>query len=159
MSVTYELSGSVSGLVAGGLVLTAGAAEQVVGANGTLFKFGSVLVAGATYEVKVKTQPTGQNCTVANGTGTTGTADVGNVAISCVTPPPPTYSISGTVSGLASGASLVAQTNGANNVTVSANGNMTFASGIASGNNYSVTVLTQPTNPAQKCHRQTRRLL
>lgn len=58
-------------------------------------------------------------------------------------PPPSTYSIGGTVSGLAG--NVVLQLNGANNLTVSASGAFTFASGLASGANYAVTVLTQPT--------------
>ncbi len=61
------------------------------------------------------------------------------------TPPPPaTYSIGGTVSGL-TGTGLVLQDNGGNNLTVSANAtSFTFATPVASGGAYSVTVLTQP---------------
>lgn len=62
----------------------------------------------------------------------------------------PTYSVGGTVTGLAGGA-LVLQNAGLNNLTVSANGAFTFSNLLASGTNYSVTVATQPTNPAQTC--------
>jgi 6-phosphogluconolactonase (cycloisomerase 2 family) len=66
-------------------------------------------------------------------------------------PPPPTqYSIGGTVSGL-SGTGLVLQDNGGDNLTVTANGAFTFATKVNSGGAYAVTVLTQPTNPAQTC--------
>src|SRR6476469_9254574 len=65
-------------------------------------------------------------------------------------PPPPTYTIGGTISGL-SGAGLVLQNNGANNLSVSADGNFTFASPVPSGGAYNVTVFTQPANPAQMC--------
>jgi len=65
------------------------------------------------------------------------------------TPPPPppltTYSIGGSLSGLASGASLVLQDNGGDNLPVPANGSFAFATAIASGAAYAVTVLTQPT--------------
>jgi uncharacterized repeat protein (TIGR03803 family) len=40
-------------------------------------------MAGATYAVTVKTQPTGETCTVSNGSGTIATASVTNIAVSC----------------------------------------------------------------------------
>ncbi|MCU0755367.1 MAG: hypothetical protein MUE46_09625, partial [Xanthomonadales bacterium] len=40
---------------------------------------------GANFNVSVLTQPTGQACTVANATGTVGTANVTNVNVSCQT--------------------------------------------------------------------------
>src|SRR6202012_4256715 len=42
----------------------------------------------ATYSVTVKTQPSGQSCTVANGTGTMGAADVTNIVVNCTTTVP-----------------------------------------------------------------------
>jgi N-acetylneuraminic acid mutarotase len=65
-------------------------------------------------------------------------------------PPPITYTIGGTVSAL-SGTQLVLQNNGGNNLPVSANGAFTFSTPIASGDRYNVTVLTQPSSPAQFC--------
>ena len=50
------------------------------------------LVDGSAYAVTVSSQPTGQICTVSNGSGTIATADVTDVAVSCedgvVVPPP-----------------------------------------------------------------------
>jgi hypothetical protein len=67
------------------------------------------------------------------------------------TPPPPaTYTIGGAISGL-SGAGLVLQNNGGNNLSVTANGAFTFTKAIASAGAYKVTVLTQPSAPAQTC--------
>lgn len=60
-------------------------------------------------------------------------------------PPSGPFTIGGTVSGLNSGASVVLQNNGGNNLTQSANGGFTFSSTIAAGSPYIVTVLTQPT--------------
>jgi 6-phosphogluconolactonase (cycloisomerase 2 family) len=60
------------------------------------------------------------------------------------------YTISASVSGLA-GVGLVLQYNGGNNLSVAANGTSTFTTKIASGATYAVTVLNQPTNPAQIC--------
>jgi uncharacterized repeat protein (TIGR03803 family) len=57
---------------------------------------------------------------------------------------PSNFTIGGTVSGLASGTGVVLLDNGANNTTVSANGNFAFSIPVVSGAGYAVTVLTQP---------------
>ena len=62
----------------------------------------------------------------------------------------PTFTIGGTVSGL-SGTGLILQNNGGNNLTVSATGGFTFTTAIARGGAYNVTVLSQPSSPAQTC--------
>jgi unsaturated chondroitin disaccharide hydrolase len=76
-----------------------------------------------------------------------GSADVTSGAVTCVTS---SYTVGGTVAGLA-GTGLVLQNNGGNNLPVSANGGFTFGTPVASGGAYAVTVLTQPTSPAQTC--------
>jgi hypothetical protein len=55
----------------------------------------------------------------------------------------PTYTIGGTVSGLA-GSGLVLQNNGGDNRSITANGSFTFATTLANGAAYNVTVFTQP---------------
>jgi len=65
-----------------------------------------------------------------------------------VTDTPPAvvdYTVGGTVSGLSSGASVVLLDNGSDAMTVNSNGAFTFATALASGTNYQVTVGTQPT--------------
>lgn len=54
-----------------------------------------------------------------------------------------TYSIGGTISGLSG--TVVLQNNAGNNLSVSANGSFAFSTTVATGANYAVTVLTQPT--------------
>jgi 6-phosphogluconolactonase len=67
------------------------------------------------------------------------------------TAPPPvvTFTVSGTVNGLA-GTGLVLQINGGSNLNVAQSGSFSFPP-IASGGSYNVTVLTQPTAPVQAC--------
>ena len=60
------------------------------------------------------------------------------------------YSITGTVTGLA-GAGLVLHLDTGENLPVAANGPVAFASPLATGTSYRVTVGTLPTNPAQLC--------
>lgn len=71
-----------------------------------------------------------------------------------VTPPPPppptTFSIGGTANGIA-GSGLTLQNNGADTLTVAADGSFTFATQVNSGDTYDVSVATQPGNPAQNC--------
>jgi 6-phosphogluconolactonase (cycloisomerase 2 family) len=67
-------------------------------------------------------------------------------------PPPsgPTYTIGGTVSGLA-GMGLVLRNNGTNDLAVNANGPFTFTVGLADAATYAVTVRSQPSGPTQDC--------
>ena len=71
----------------------------------------------------VKTNPSGQTCTVSNGSGTMASANITNVAVSC-TGSLATFSVGGTVSGLSG--TVVLQNNGGNDLSVSANGPFTF---------------------------------
>jgi beta-glucanase (GH16 family) len=116
-----------------------------VSANGT-FMFATRIAQGGAYAVTVLQQPTGQTCAVSSGSGTVA-ADVTSVAVACGTKQ--TFSVGGTVSNLAAGATLVLQDNGGDNLNVSANGTFAFATKLAAGATYSVAVLSQPT--AQNC--------
>jgi large repetitive protein len=149
-TVTYTIGGSVSGLAGSGLVLQDnGGNNLAVTANGS-FAFTTAINSGAAYKVTVLTQPSGpaQTCAVTNGSGNA-TANVTNVAVACTTTAV-TYTIGGTVSGL-SGTGLVLQDNGGNNLAVSANGTFTFTTAVNSGGAYDVTVLTEPSSPAETC--------
>jgi 6-phosphogluconolactonase (cycloisomerase 2 family) len=103
------------------------------------FAFSTPLTNGATYQVTVLTQPQNQRCTVSGGSGTITSADVVNVQVICITP---TYSVGGTVAGLVG--TVVLQNNAGDNLTVSANGSFSFATPVAQGEAYQVTLLTQP---------------
>ena len=77
----HELKGTISGLT-GNLVLVNGADRVPVAAGSTSFVMAKVNE-DAPYTVSVLTQPDNQTCTVANGSGTVGQADITNVAVSC----------------------------------------------------------------------------
>ena len=146
-AVTYAVGGTVSGLPPSASVVLQdnGGDDLTVSADGA-FTFPTKVASGAPYAVTVLTQPAGQTCAVANGSGTVGSADVTNVAVTCA---PNTYAIGGTVSGLAPAASLVVQNNGGDSLTISGNGPFAFPTHVASGAAYAVTVLTPP--PGQIC--------
>jgi len=145
---TYTVGGTVAGLAGTGLVLQNNVGDDLaVGADGS-FTFATPVASGAGYAVTVKTQPSGpaQTCVVAGDTGTVGGANVTSVAVNCTTNK---YTISGTANGLLGTAVL--QNNGGDDLTVSANGTFAFATPIASGAVYAVTILTQPGAPSQTC--------
>jgi 6-phosphogluconolactonase (cycloisomerase 2 family) len=143
----YSIGGSVSGLTGTGLVLQDNGGDNLA-VSGTSFTFATKVNSGGAYAVTVLTQPSGQNCTVTNGSGTA-TANVTNVMVSCASSSS-NVTIGGAVSGLA-GTGLVLQDNGGDNLSVTANGSFTFKTALATGKPYAVTVATQPTAPAQTC--------
>ena len=142
--VTYTIGGALTGLASGAsaVLQNNGGSNLTVSANGN-FTFATAINSGTAYAVTVLTQPTGQSCQVTSGAGTA-TANVTNVAVACTTTAPNTFTIGGTVSGLATGASLALKNNAGPDLPVPANGNFTFPAAVASGGAYAVTVSTQP---------------
>lgn len=140
-SSSYNVGIAVSGLVAGtSVVLQNNGSDNLTAAGNASYNFNTPLTSGAAYAVTVLTQPLGQTCTVASGSGNVGTANV-SVAVSCV---PKTYSIGGTVSGLGSGKTVSLRNNGGNTTSVSANGSFAFSTALSYGSAYGVAVSTQP---------------
>lgn len=137
---TYTVGGAVSGLTGTGLVLQNNGGNNLsVSANGG-FTFSTPVAAGSTYSVTVLTQPSGQNCTVSNGAGTS-TTNVTSVAVACASIG---FTVGGSVSGL-TGAGLVLQVNGGSNLAIAGDGPFTFSTVLANAATYSVTVASQPT--------------
>ena len=150
-ATTYTIGGSISGLTGSGLVLQDNAGDNLsVAAKATSFTFATAVATGGAYAVTVLTQPTNpaQTCTVSNGSGAVAGANVTNVSIACSVN---VYTVGGSISGL-TGSGLVLQDNAGDNLSVAAKAtSFTFATAVATGGAYAVTVLTQPTNPAQTC--------
>jgi hypothetical protein len=140
---SYTVGGAVSGLTGTVVLQNNGADSQSISSNGT-FTFATSVAHGGSYAVTVQTQPATQTCTVGNGTGPVGAANITNVTVTCAVN---SYTVGGTVSGLSG--TVVLQNNGADSQSISANGSFTFATPIAEGSTYNATVLTQPA--AQTC--------
>jgi environmental stress-induced protein Ves len=146
----YSIGGTVSGLAGGRVVLQNNGGDPVEVAGNGAFTFPTQIASGGTYNVTVRTSPSNptQSCTVANGSGTVGAAAVTNVVVNCTTS---SFTVGGQITGLA-GSGLVLLNNGADNLTVSPNAtSFTFATPVASGAAYQVTIATQPTGPLQSC--------
>ena len=90
---TYTVGGNVSGLTGTGLALQNNGVDTLAVTADGPFTFLTELVNTAAYAVTVSTQPTGQTCTVTNGSGAIAAADVTNVGVACiddvVVPPTP----------------------------------------------------------------------
>ena len=137
-SNSYTVGGALSGLV-GTAVLQNNAGDALtISADGT-FTFPVPVAYGSGYAVTVTAQPATQTCSVASGSGTMSAANVTNVKVVCATN---AYAVGGTISGLSG--SLVLQNNAADNLSASASGVFTFATPVATGSTYNVTVLAQP---------------
>jgi hypothetical protein len=145
----YTIGGTATGLT-GSLTLrnNINAETRVVSAAGS-FLFSTPVTQGLPYEVVITAQPTGQTCTLSNGSGLVGTANVTNITVNCTTNG---LTLGGTVTGLAPGASLVLQASAGSvwgSHTITANGAFTFPLNFVPNNEYLVFVMTQPA--AQTC--------
>jgi N-acetylneuraminic acid mutarotase len=141
---TNTIGGTIGGLTGSGLQLLDNGGDTIsIASNATTFTFPTTVASGAAYAVTVKTQPSGQSCSVSNGTGTA-TANVTNVTLKCATTPANTYTVSGTISGLTS-APLVLELNGAEDLTFGAGATtFSFATPLKPSSTYQITVKTTP---------------
>ncbi len=85
--LSFTIGGTVTGLVGTGLVLQNLGTNDLSPGNGA-FAFTIPFPNGIPYNVTVAAQPTNpaQVCTVANGSGTVGDANITNVTVTCDTP-------------------------------------------------------------------------
>lgn len=137
-----DIGGAVSGLGAGlSLTLRDNNADELKVTRNGAFQFVTDLARRDAYNVTVALQPTGQTCSVANGSGTVDYRgdSVNTVVVTCAT----TSSVGGTVSGLAGGTS-VSLGNAGISLSLAANGAFAFPGILQAGSVYDVTVVTQP---------------
>jgi hypothetical protein len=138
---TFTVGGTVSGLTGSVTMRNNGGDNLATNTNGN-FTFATALPGGSAYAVTVFSQPAGQTCTVANGSGTIGGANVTNVAVTCVTNPVATFTVGGIVSGLSGSVTL--RNNAGDDLATNTNGNFAFATALPGGSAYAVTVFSQP---------------
>ncbi|HVK59934.1 MAG TPA: hypothetical protein VM432_00230 [Bdellovibrionales bacterium] len=137
---SYTVGGTVTGLTGTLVLRNNGGDNLTINADGN-FEFATEIQAASAYAATVFTQPTGQTCTITNGSGTVLTSAVTDIEVACTTK---TYTIGGTVTGLSSG-SFVLQNSGGDDETVSANGSYTFATQVDHGTAYTVAISEEAT--------------
>ncbi|MDA1353173.1 MAG: DUF1554 domain-containing protein [bacterium] len=86
------------------------------------------------------TQPISQTCIVTNSTGTISTTDISNITVACLDDVVPTYSLSGTVSGLDGAMTL---TISGEDLDLDSNGTFAFTSEFIEGEDFTVTVSSE----------------
>ncbi len=132
-----SVGGDVAGLT-GTVVLQNNGQDDLTLASNAPFTFALQIANGASFAVTVKHQPTGQTCTITGATGVA-IANVHGVHVACVS-----YArIGGTLSGLTG--PIILQNNGGDALATTANGSFTFATAIAPGATYAVSVQSAPT--------------
>lgn len=110
------------------------------------FEFATPVAVGATYDVTVQQNPSGEQCSITNGLGTIDNANVITVAVHCTDLPATAFSLGGTVTGLAGGATVVLQNGSGETVSLTSNTDYTFPTSATVGAAYNVAVATQPNN-------------
>ena len=88
VTVSCAFSSSVGGTVTGlatnnSVILSTNGVSMTVASNG-VFAFPGIYAAGSAYNVVVASQPSGQTCTVTNGSGTVATNTLATVTVACV---------------------------------------------------------------------------
>ncbi|MBS0420037.1 MAG: hypothetical protein JSR66_20160 [Proteobacteria bacterium] len=137
---TYSLKATVSGLSSDGLTLNVNGSTVPVGNGASTIYLSSNLSSGAQYTITVATQPTGQTCSVAGGSGSITSANVANVVVTCSAQ---AYDLGGTIIGL-NGAGLVLS-NGADTLAIPAGAtSFTMPTKVAYNSSYAVAISRQP---------------
>lgn len=138
-----EIGGTVSGLGTDRSVTLAnnGSDELTVTRDGR-FAFADNVAAGGGYAVSVATQPVGQECVVANGSGTVNDAGdaVDSVRVTCSAIPV----LVGTLAGLRAGLAVTLIDSGRTRLALTVNGPFAFPGRIADGTAYDVQIDVQP---------------
>jgi len=128
-------------------VLQNNASNDLTVSTNAAAMFTTAITSGGTYAVTVKTQPTNPNqiCTVTNGSGTVTTANITNVAVTCVTTPLTVVSTTpannatnvsrSIVPTLSFSTALNATTLTPSNITLTSAGNASVVSAVTLGSN------------------------
>ncbi len=146
----YTISVAVTGLT-GTLVMQDDKADNLTFTTNTTQAFATQYAGGSTYSVSVKTQPSGQICSLSSNSNGTITA---NTTVTATCAAGSGFTIGGTLYDLSPGGTttgVVLQNNNADNLTLTANGVFTFATPVATNGAYDVTVFQQPSSPEQSC--------
>lgn len=150
------IAGTVKGLTgeSGLVLLNNGSGALSITGDGNFF-FNQQVTAGTPYAVTVKSNPTGQTCTVTNGTGIVGkyAEDVSGILVTCT---PVNGAVFGVVSGLNAGAKIELQdlysdfnSTVPDTLAVEINGTFLFPTLVKPGFSYQVSITGQPV--AQTC--------
>lgn len=144
-SGSLVLQANISGLTKDGLILANGSENLTVPAYTTIAQFTKLVNADDTYDIRIQQQPTHANCVLKNNKQKANVYTVVQPQVICTTD---SYAFGGTITGL-TGTGLVL-VNGSDQVAVlppatpGATVSFQFATKVADGAAFGVTVLAQP---------------
>lgn len=136
----YVVGGTVSGLNPGQeftLINNGNFEKYITVKDNTRFAFSEKVAFDGRYEVTVGTQPTGQRCSVSNGTKSGVNADVDNISVICSVT---SFPVGGTIRGLPPGERVILRNNDAEMSRVESDGSFAFKTPLAYGSSYNVFV-------------------
>jgi hypothetical protein len=163
-TTSATVGGTVTGLASGNSVgLTNNGTDTMTytfTTSSDTFTFDKSVSSGSAYDVTVTTQPTGQTCTVTDGSGTISSSgtDVTDVLVTCAVGTAADVSLTASVVGLDAGAEVVLTDVAAGKLTITGTSataagsteTENFPTSIAADSVYDTTITTQPTN-GQTC--------
>ncbi len=149
VSKSYSISGVLSGLQGGVVVLANNGGDILTLPTNGAFAFHEKVFDQSSYEVSVESNPSNpsQLCKLENGSGKVQGENVSNLKVECTTV---NYTIGGSVAGL-KGNGLVLENNSSESLAIESDGAFEFLNSIADGQGYMVTVAAQPNEPDQVC--------
>jgi 6-phosphogluconolactonase (cycloisomerase 2 family) len=136
---SYSIGGSLSGLTAGGLMLSNGGETLTVAAGSGQFRFPSTRPQGASYNIGLQSQPLGLACAIQRSSGTIGSADVSDISVVCS---PSVYSVGGSIDGLHSTGLML--NNGRESLLIAAGASEYSLPSSVSGSAYGIAIQSQP---------------
>ncbi len=141
---TFSITGSISGYSGQVVLSNNGAAMPSITSPGP-FTIAANLSTATDYDVTIPSPPSGYDCTVANGGPATATANVIDIAVTCVP-----WSVTGTISGFAGSVDVL---NGTTTIPVSSEVSattFTIDANATDGTTYAVAVPVSP--PGYVCN-------
>ncbi|TGK49204.1 concanavalin [Leptospira kanakyensis] len=137
----HSIGGVVSGLIPGTSVTVTNNQESVTVSSDGNFIFPTKLSSGQSYDVSFVTNGAGLTCSIANAQGVVQSSNITNVSITCGLGAN-FYEVGVNVSGLSG--TITVQNNGADTLNISTTGLTKFTTLVSTGNNYAVTITSQP---------------
>jgi len=145
---SYAITGTVSGLIYGGLELTNGSDRAVVPAGATSYRFSQSIDYGDEYTIVIAKHPLHQTCGVASGSSLTGSAgytETINVGLVCAVN---AFNVGGTVTGLNVDGLVIINGNGTQFPVPKDTATFTYTDAIPSQSSYGLVILKQPAGKA-----------
>ncbi|TGK87678.1 concanavalin [Leptospira noumeaensis] len=137
----HSIGGVVSGLLPGTSVTVTNNQESVTVSSDGNFIFPTKLSSGQSYDVSFVTNGVGLICSIANSQGVVQSSNITNVSITCGLGSN-FYEVGVNVSGLSG--TITVQNNAVDTLNISTTGLTKFTTLVPTGNNYAVTITSQP---------------